>query len=538
MSDFSGQSFGQYHLIELITSGGMATIYKGYQPGLDRIVAIKILPEYLLAQPGFLERFQIEAQAIAKLDHPHILPVYDFGQHERVPYLVMKYVPDGTLKDLIHKGPIEPHEAAHLLQQIAAALGYAHQQGIIHRDVKPSNILLQDGKWALLMDFGLAKLRSSSSNITASGVGVGTPDYMSPEQAQGRPVDVRSDIYALGVVLYQMLTADLPFRAESPLAVMLKQIADPPPLPSLQNSAITPAMEQVILRALAKAPEDRYASASELAQAFEHALDPKATLPVAPQIGPSLVSQPARSNAGLKWAIGVVAVLAIAVITLAIVITAIGSNTSQLNPASPTAQAAAAAEIGAELLDDFSGASVNTSLWEYTGTYTATLDSPVVSIQNGRLTIAAENPTDQDYNGALYHQADRPFKLVSARVTLLDATGYSDFGLQVNGLDGRPESWAYLAMTPSDGTVNAFIGSTLTGTQQTYVLLPGSGMPATHELAIGWDGKQITFYVDGQARKSLPTTEMGHGIWLAFDVEPQGKVSGSFDDVRITYADR
>jgi hypothetical protein len=193
-------------------------------------------------------------------------------------------------------------------------------------------------------------------------------------------------------------------------------------------------------------------------------------------------------------------------------------------------------QLGAELLDDFSAATINSSIWQYTGTYTATLDSPAASIQNGRVTFVADNPADEYYDGSLYHRTAKPLKLVSARVTLLDATGYCDLGLQANGLGGRPDTWAYIAMTPSDGTVNAFVGNTITGTEQTYVLLPGTGMPATHELALGWDGKQITFYVDGQARKSLPTTEMGHEIWLLYDVEPQGKVSGSFDDVRVTYA--
>jgi serine/threonine protein kinase len=539
MSDFSGKSFGPYQIIEPITSGGMATIYKAYQVSLDRIVAIKILPEYLLAQAGFLERFKIEAQAIAKLDHPHILPVYDYGQYERLPYLVMKYVPDGTLKDLILKGRIAPREAAPLLRQVAEALDYAHRQDIIHRDVKPSNILLQGGQWALLMDFGLAKLRSSSSNITASGTGVGTPDYMAPEQAQGRPVDARADIYSLGVVLYQMLTGDVPFRAESPLAVMLKQIADPPPLPSLKNPSITPASEQVILRALAKAPDDRYASAVELAAAFENSLDSKATLATVPGPQPQPVSPSDKTASGLKWAIGAIVVVALATIALVALFTALGSSNARSNSAAPVAgPTAAPVEMGALLLDDFGGSSINTSLWQYTGSYTLTLDSPSAMLQNGRMTFSIENPTNDYHDGALYHESDKPLKLISARVTLLDATGFSDFGLQVNGLDGKPDTWAYLGMTPSDGTVSAYVGDIISGTQETYVLLQGNGMPATHELAMGWDGTQITFFVDGQARKSLPTTEMGKRIWLLFDVDPQGKVSGSFDDVRITYAEQ
>src|SRR5512136_324146 len=281
MADLSGRTFGQYQLIEPISSGGMATIYKAYQPGLDRVVAIKVLPEFLLNQPGFLERFKIEAQAIAKLDHPHILPVYDYGEAERTPYLVMKYVPGGTLKDLMAQGPIDPRQAASLLRQMAEALEHAHHKSVIHRDVKPSNVLLQGGRWVQLMDFGLAKLMTGTSNITVSGTGVGTPDYMSPEQAQGLPVDRRTDIYSLGVVLYQMLTGDVPFHAETPMAVMLKHIAEPPPPLRTKNPDISPEIEQVALKALAKNRDDRFTHAVDFAAAYEAALDSAATLPIA-----------------------------------------------------------------------------------------------------------------------------------------------------------------------------------------------------------------------------------------------------------------
>lgn len=530
MADLSGKTFGQYQLVEPISSGGMATIYKAYQPGLDRIVAIKVLPEFLLSQAGFLERFKIEAQAIAKLDHPHILPVYDYGEAERTPYLVMKYVPGGTLKDRMAQGPIAPRQTAPLLRQMAEALQHAHQQGIIHRDVKPSNVLLQDGRWVQLMDFGLAKMMTSTSNITASGTGVGTPDYMSPEQAQGLPVDQRADIYSLGVVVYQMLTGDVPFHAETPMAVMLKQIVEPPPPLRLKNPDISPEIEQAVLKALVKSREGRYTQALEFAEAYEFALDSAATLPTTlPPSVPTLPVAPAVDQRRSPWLLAVGAIAAVAVI---IAIAALVTSNNRSAPG-PTA-----IQLGSVLLDDFSAPAINESTWYYSSTYTAdlTILSSATSLQNGRVTYNFDNSSKGYLDGGLRHDSPKPFKLISTKVTLLDATGFSDIGLEVNGVDDAPGSWAYLAMSPSDGSVSAYIGH-YTETDETFTLIQGSGMPATHEFAIGWDGSQITFYVDGQARKSLPTKQVGHWAWLFFDAEPEGRLSGSFDDVRITYAE-
>jgi hypothetical protein len=202
---------------------------------------------------------------------------------------------------------------------------------------------------------------------------------------------------------------------------------------------------------------------------------------------------------------------------------------------SATAPDRSSPAIGAMLLDDFSAVNIDPARWEYRGSFTATLDSPVASIENGRANFVAVNDIDEFYDGGLYHPFEREVKLVSARVTLQDATGFSDLGLEVNGLDDQPDSWAYLAMNPSDGTVSIYVGHDITGTEQSFTVIPGSGLPATHEFAIGWDETQATFYVDGVARKSLPTQQRGQWAWLLFDVEPKGQVSGSFDDVRVTY---
>ena len=269
--DIIGKTMGQYRIVEQLGQGGMATIFKAFQPSLERFVAVKVLPAQHALTPGFSERFVREAHAIAQLNHPNILPVIDFGQEGDLSYIVMKLVTGGTLKDRLGQ-PLDLTETARLIEQIAAALDHAHGRGILHRDVKPSNVLLDEGDWVQLADFGLAKIVAGDEGLTASGIGSGTPAYVSPEQGQGLPVDHRTDIYALGVILYEMVTGQLPYTAENPMAVVFKHIFDPLPLPSLVNPGISPAVEAVIVKAMEKKPEDRCASAGEMADALWQAI--------------------------------------------------------------------------------------------------------------------------------------------------------------------------------------------------------------------------------------------------------------------------
>jgi tetratricopeptide (TPR) repeat protein/tRNA A-37 threonylcarbamoyl transferase component Bud32 len=271
MPELIGQTLGGYRILEQIGRGGMATVYKAFQPSLDRNVAIKILPAYYAEQDEtFIKRFRIEARAVARLRHPNILIVHDYGEQDGITFIAMEYVEAGTLTERLGR-PMPLPEVEVLLRQVAAALEYAHEQGIIHRDVKPSNILLPKPDWPLLTDFGLAKI-VGGAHLTQTGTIAGTPAYMSPEQGRGEKLDHRTDLYSLGIVLYEMATGLVPFKAETPMAVIVKHITEPLPLPRAINPDLSEVVERVILKALAKDPSDRFAQAGEMAQAFSAAL--------------------------------------------------------------------------------------------------------------------------------------------------------------------------------------------------------------------------------------------------------------------------
>jgi serine/threonine protein kinase len=268
MNDLIGKTLGGYQITEQIGKGGMATVFRAYQPSLDRDVAIKVLPPYYADQDEtFIARFKREARAIAKLRHPNILMVMDFGQEEDLSYIVMEYVDAGTLKERMQR-KMTLQEIFTLVKQVASALDYAHEQGVVHRDVKPSNILMPKDDWALLTDFGLARMVGGSF-MTQSGMTVGTPAYMSPEQGSGVKIDHRTDIYSLGVMLYELVVGEVPYTAETPMAVVVKHIVDPLPMPRDRNPDVPERLQQVILKALAKNPDDRFNHAGEIVSAME-----------------------------------------------------------------------------------------------------------------------------------------------------------------------------------------------------------------------------------------------------------------------------
>jgi len=270
MTDLVGQTIGQYRIVELIGTGGMASVYKAHQRALDRFVAIKVLPAQHTLSPGFKDRFLREAKAIAQLSHPNILPIYDVGLEGDLSYFVMKYVPGQTLAHAMGL-PMSLPIATRFIEQASSALDHSHERGILHRDIKPGNMLLE-GEWLLLADFGLAKIVEGSVTLTQTGVILGTPTYMSPEQCAGKSVDRLTDIYSLGVVLYEMLTGRPPYQGKTPMEVIVKHLTDDVPHPRDLNPAIPDAAQEVLLRALAKKPDERFHSAGELAQSLRRAL--------------------------------------------------------------------------------------------------------------------------------------------------------------------------------------------------------------------------------------------------------------------------
>ncbi len=271
-SDLVGRNLGPYRIIEQLGLGGMATVYKAYQPNVDRYVAIKVLPRHFAADPSFIGRFEQEAKIIARLEHARILPVYDYGEDDGITYLVIRYLQAGTLADRLVGGPLPLDEAARIVSQVAEGLDHAHRSGVIHRDVKPSNIMLDSAGDVYITDFGISKLVEGSAQFTGSGI-IGTPAYMSPEQGLGQPIDHRTDVYSLGVVLYQMVVGEVPFQAETPMAVVIKHIHEPLPLPSQVRPGLPAAVERVILKGMAKNPDARYQSCGELAAALREAVE-------------------------------------------------------------------------------------------------------------------------------------------------------------------------------------------------------------------------------------------------------------------------
>jgi len=280
MTELIGRTLGNYTILDAVGQGGMATVYRAQDMRDGRVVAVKVLSPYIAADPKFRGRFDREVDLLRRLEHPHIVPILAFGQADGYHYIVMPYLSGGTLHERLRMGPLLPLEGGRIVDQISSALDFAHQQGIIHRDVKPSNILLDDNGQGMLTDFGFAHVPWESASLTGSLL-IGTPAYMSPEQCRGEDVSPTSDQYSFGVVLYQLCTGRLPYEADTPMGVVIKQASQPLPAPRLANPNLPVAVEDVLIRVLSKTPAGRFESVSAMNQAFQGALkaslDPSGT---------------------------------------------------------------------------------------------------------------------------------------------------------------------------------------------------------------------------------------------------------------------
>lgn len=267
-----GENVGPYQVIAQLGQGGMASVYKAYHPALDRYVALKVMHQAFNQDSTFISRFQREARVVAKLEHPNIVPVYDFADHAGSPFLVMKFIEGDTLKARLNRGPLNAREIELVADTVGSALAYAHKQGVLHRDVKPSNVLISGDGIMYLADFGLARIVQAVESTLSADAIMGTPQYISPEQAMGKKdLDGRTDIYSLGVMLYEMVVGRVPFNADTPFSIIHDHIYTPLPLPQSVNSSVPEPVQRVLLKSLAKDRDDRFQTVEQLIAAFKSA---------------------------------------------------------------------------------------------------------------------------------------------------------------------------------------------------------------------------------------------------------------------------
>lgn len=542
-----GQTLGAYKIIEKIGAGGMATVYKAYQPSMERYVAIKVLPSDLAEDEEFVIRFKREARTIAKLEHPHILPVFDYGEENGIAYFVMRYLDTGTLRDKLQTSTLTLDDIDRIFTQLTDALGYAHKQGVIHRDLKPANILIDKNNNLFLTDFGIAKLleNTASARLTQTNSILGTPSYISPEQAAALDVDQRSDIYSLGIILYELLTGRVPFNAHTALAIALQHIQAPITPPSKITPDIPPAVEQVILKALDKSPENRFPNTSAFLDAWKIALKNKTINLFEADTDKMLASQPngklvAKKQTPsalmrfLRFAVGVIAITALLIYVI---------NSTNLS---------------STFLNLFS--SIASPQIQKTQTVTAPEDTNIIlkdnfSEPNGTWgTIQDQDSSVQYDNEALRIQIFKPDRLLWSTP---NNTGYENIHLEVTAINNNTDpntmfglichqqldsqSFYYLAITPAEQYIivridNGNLGAILTNDGQWGFSEAIPQNASSYRLSAECANGNLKLFVDGQEIASATDTTYTKGKVgvIVSSTANTTKTDISFDDFLIT----
>jgi Tol biopolymer transport system component/serine/threonine protein kinase len=489
-----GKRLGQYEIVDEIGRGGMAVVYKAWQLSLERYVALKVMPDYFRHDPRFLGRFQREARAAAGLSHPNIIAIHDVGEQDGVHYIAMEWLDGGSLRDRLASGALSLEEAQRILAQTAGALDNAHRHGLIHRDIKPGNILFTGDGRVKVADFGIAHA-ADGTQLTRSGVILGTPEYMAPEQAQGMPVDHRLDLYALGVVLYQMLTGRVPFRGTTPHAALHAVIYESPPPPRALNPELPTAVESVILKALAKQPGDRFQTGASMVAAFQEARR-GVSVAVPVTAGPPVKPTPApwQNPRLLALAIAGVAVLLVGAVVLLLIPRDGGGA------AGATASAQTATEVARLGRDTTATASV-TGRAQPTPSPSATSTSPPATGTSTPPTLPTDTPI--------------PFATHTLEPTAPPPTVTSS---------PRPTETAEPTLPPPSPTVPGarnrvgFV-SDRTGNDEIFVMhVDGSGLTQlTRNPAADWgpdwslDGRRIAFASERAGNWEIYTMDAGGG---------------------------
>ncbi len=577
MANLIGQELGGYQIVEEIGQGGMAAVYKAYESATDRYVAIKILPQLFTRDPRFVERFKREAQALAKLEHLHILPIHAYGEQDGITYLAMRYIPTGSLKDRIRRGPLPLQDVCGLLRQIAAALDYAHRHGIFHRDVKPANILLDGEGNAYLTDFGIARMVGATADLTGSGI-IGTPAYMSPEQLEESALVVpASDQYALGIVLYEMVTGRTPYLADTPVAMITKKLTAPLPPPSEFNPNLPEAVEHVILRALARDPEARFDSCSELAEQFAAALGgmpvdvqppavssndltydypagteaftptaPASPAPTAIPDGPT-VTERRRMPA---WLIGLIAVLGVVAVGAVIFFGRRGPGAATSDPAQPgedTDASLPATQSALTAYDNFDNpefdGSFNAAIWVQDDSLSA--EALAAHQEDGRL-VLDNVPLRKDTERVLRFPdtwTQENFDFIEGKLQIGDdATGdLSIVKIQLFSSDW--EWWAEVRLTADPNAADPWFACDVNIDHTLEILkeipIEYNTWYATR-IEVDWDTESLNYYLDDQLKCIYPLPagmlEDTHfaglvGIWQPANAS----VTAYIDDVRVGY---